>query len=474
MTEPCDLTAQAARQHMVRRDLSPVELLNSCLARIEDVNEAINAITAMDVPRARSEAAAAERAFAQGDDLPPLTGLPVGIKDLNRTAGLRTTYGSLLHADDVPTEDEGMVARLRRAGAIILAKTNTPEFGAGSNTDNRVFGATRNPYDPARTPGGSSGGSAAALATGMLPLAHGSDTGGSLRNPATWCGVVGFRPTPGLVGRGGRTLNYTHFNVQGPMGRNVADASLLLAGLAGDESRDTLAGPCTPSSFVDLPDIDLSRLRVAWSTDFGGSAPIDDTIRQTFENVIGEIAPLFGACTNQNPDFTAAREVFWTLRCIYYVASHEDRVAQHRDLLSPNIVSNFEAGLKMTLADVARSEKLWSKLYADFQDYFADIDLMIVPGNAVSPFLIADGIPKSVGGKPMQNYVDASLIRSALTLTGHPVIAVPAGRDAVGMPFGVQVVGRRRGDLDLLAAAKALESAINARPALALPKPMQR
>lgn len=472
MTEPCDLDAQEARLRMVRRDLSPVELLNSCLGRIEDVNGTINAITAMDVPRARSEAAAATAAFAKGDALPPLTGLPVGIKDLNKTAGLRTTYGSLLHADDdVPTEDEGMVARLRRAGAIILAKTNTPEFGAGSNTDNRVFGATRNPYDLARTPGGSSGGSAAALATGMLPLAHGSDTGGSLRNPATWCGVVGFRPTPGLVGRGGRTLNYTHFNVQGPMGRTVADAGLLLAGLAGNDSRDTLAGPCDPASFVDLPDVDLSGLRVAWSTDFGGSAPIDDTIRQTFARVIGEMTPMFGSCAERDPDFAAAREVFWTLRCIYYVASHEDRVAKHRDLLSPNIVSNFEAGLKMTLPDVARSEKLWSKLYADFQDFFADIDLLIVPGNAVSPFLIADGIPKSVGGKPMQNYVDASLIRSALTLTGHPVIALPAGRDSVGMPFGVQIVGRRRGDLDLMAAARALETAMRTHPALTLPKP---
>ncbi|MDA0998104.1 MAG: amidase family protein [Proteobacteria bacterium] len=475
MTDACDLDAVLARRRMRARELSPVELLKSCLERIEDVNGTINAIVAMDIPRARADAAAAERSFAQankkGGNLPPLTGLPVGIKDLNRTAGLRTTYGSLLHKDDVPDTDEAMVARLRQAGGIILGKTNTPEFGSGSNTTNKVYGATKNPYDPERTPGGSSGGSAAALATGMLPLAHGSDTGGSLRNPATWCGVVGFRPTPGLVGREGRTLNYTHFNVQGPMGRTVADAALLLSGLAGDESRDTLAGPCRPEDFDGLPETDLSKLRVAWSVDFGGTAPIDDAIRATFNNVIAEIAPLFAHCVPRDPDFSAARDIFWILRCIYYVASHEDRVAQHRDVLSPNIVSNVEAGMAMTLADAARAERQWSKLYAGFQDFFADIDLLIVPGNAVSPFLIKDGIPTSVGGKPMQNYVDASLIRSALTLTGHPVIALPSGLDSVGMPFGVQIVGKRRGDLALLAASAALEAAIQARPALRLPRP---
>lgn len=475
MTQPCDLSAIDARRLMKARELSPVELLDSCLSRIESLNGTVNAITAMDEARARREAAAAEKAFAAGDAAGdaagPLSGLPVGIKDLNITAGLRTTFGSLLHENDVPDTDEAMVARLRAAGAIVLAKTNTPEFGSGSNTTNRVFGPTRNPYNVERTPGGSSGGSAAALATGMLPLAHGSDTGGSLRNPATWCGVVGFRPTPGLVAREARTLNYTHFSVQGPMGRSVADASLMMAGLAGNDVRDALAGPCTPEGFIDLPDCDLSKLRMAWSTDFGGSAPIDENIRTSFAAVMNEIAPWFGDSGAHDPDFTDARDIFWTLRCVYYVASHEERVANHRDLLAPSIVSNYEAGLSMTLPDVARAERAWTKLYKAFEAFFADIDLLIVPGNAVSPFLIADGIPKSVGGKVMENYVDASLIRSALTLTGHPVIAIPAGVDALGMPFGVQVVGKRRGDLDLLSAAKALEEKIRAHPALALAPP---
>ena len=295
MTQSCDLSATEARRLMRTGELSPVELLESCLERIAAVNGAVNAITAMDEVRARTEAAAAEKAFASGEDAGPLAGLPVGIKDLNATQGLRTTYGSLIHENDVPDADEAMVARLRHAGAIVLAKTNTPEFGAGSNTTNRVFGATRNPFDLERTPGGSSGGSAAALAAGMLPLAHGSDTGGSLRNPATWCGVVGFRPTPGLVAREARTLNYTHFSVQGPMGRTVADAALMMSGLAGDDGRDALAGPCAPADFADLPGVDVSKLRVAWSTDFGGTAPLDDNIRDAFAGVMQEISPWFSA-----------------------------------------------------------------------------------------------------------------------------------------------------------------------------------
>ncbi len=471
MTQPCDLSAVEARKLMQAGEMSPVELLESCLSRIAAVNGAVNAIVAMDEDRARRDALAAEKGFRAGDTMGPLAGLPVGIKDLNATAGLRTTYGSLIHKDNIPEQDEALVARLRDAGAIVLAKTNTPEFGAGSNTTNKVYGPTRNPYDPERTPGGSSGGSAAALATGMLPLAHGSDTGGSLRNPATWCGVVGFRPTPGLVAREGRTLNYTHFSVQGPMGRSVADAALMMAGLAGDDVHDPLAGTCDPSAFTQLPDVDVSKLRVAWSTDFGGVAPLDDDIRASFKHVMDEISPWFAGCDARDPDFKDARDIFWTLRCVYYVANHEDRISKYRDLLAPQIISNYEAGLSMSLVDVAHAERGWARLYRAFEAFFEDIDLLIVPGNAVAPFKVSDGIPKSVGGKPMENYLDASLVRSALTLTGHPVIAIPAGRDALGMPFGVQVVGKRRGDLDLLAAAHALEARIKKSPTLALAAP---
>jgi amidase len=470
MTDLCDLSAWDLYHGLRQKTFSPVEVLDSCLARIETVNPTINAITALDLERARWEAQAAVE-ILQSPDAPPLTGIPIGIKDVNRTAGLRTTYGSLLHAEDVPTEDEGLVARLRDAGAIILGKTNTPEFAAGSNTTNKVFGATKNPYDLDRTPGGSSGGSAAALACGMVPLAHGSDTGGSLRNPATWCGVVGFRPTPGLVAREGRKLIYTHFGVQGPMARNVRDLSLMLAGFAANDARDALAAPVEATDFMNVAEVDLSKLRVAWSTDFGGIAPIDDDIVVTFRERIADLAPTFATCEERTPAFADARDIFWVQRCVSYVANHKERVEKHRAVLSPNIVSNVEAGLSMSLDDVAWAERAWSKLYSGFQEFFADIDLFIVPGNAVAPFKIADGIPKVVGGKRMENYVDASLIRSALTLTGHPVIALPCGLDKVGMPFGFQICGMRRGDLDLLAACAALEDLIRATPTLRVAPP---
>lgn len=468
--ELCDYDALSMRKMLRGGDVSATELLENCLARIETVNGTINAITAMDVDRARDEAAAAEKTL-KDVDAPPLTGIPVGIKDLNRTAGLRTTYGSLLHKDDVPDKDEALVTRLREAGAIILAKTNTPEFGSGSNTTNRVFGATLNPYDHVRTPGGSSGGSAAALATGMLPLAHGSDTGGSLRNPATWCGVVGFRPTPGLVAREQRSLNYTHFSVQGPMARTVDDIGLMMTGLVGNDGRDVLAGPCDPGAFLDLQRTELSKLRVAWTTDFGGVAPVDNGIAESFRDRVASVAHLFGSCEERHPDFSNARDIFWVLRCVYYVANHKDRVAQHADALSPSIVSNTEAGLKMSLSDVAWAESAWVDLYQAFQIFMADVDLLLVPGNAVPPFLVADGIPTSINGKPMENYVDASLVRSALTLTGHPVLALPCGLDHIGMPFGFQIVGKRRGDLELLSAASVLENEINSIDGLKLARP---
>ncbi|MEK9753251.1 MAG: amidase family protein [Rhodospirillaceae bacterium] len=471
MTEPCDLTAVELRRLIGAGELSPVALLESCLQRIEDVNGAVNAITAMDVPRARAEAEAAEKAVRAGAELPPLHGLPIGIKDLNATQGLRTTYGSLLYKDNVPSADEGLVTRLRAAGAIVLAKTNTPEFGAGSNTTNKVFGATRNPFDLERTSGGSSGGSAVAVATGMLPLAQGGDTFGSLRAPATWCGVVGFRPTPGLVAREGRPLNYTHFSVQGPMARDVRDAALMMTGLVGYDPRDAMSFPADPRDFLDIAPADVSKLRVGWTADFDGTAPLDDDIRACFADAVAALAGTFKTFERREPAFPGVRDVLWTLRCLYYLANHSERVRDHADLLSPNIVANVKAGQAMTLADGGGAERAWSKLYAAFEAFFADIDILVVPGNAVSPFRLADGIPKTVGGKPMENYVDASLVRSIITLTGHPVIAIPLGRDRLGLPFGIQVVGPRRADAFTLAAAMALEDHLQANAATARPCP---
>ena len=309
------------------------------------------------------------------------------------------------------------------------------------------------------------------MATGMLPLAHGSDTGGSLRNPATWCGVVGFRPTPGLVPRESRPLNFSHFSVQGPMARSVADVALMMAGLVADADRDPLTGPCDPSAFLDLEPFDLGIVRAAWTEDFGGVAPVDNNIRACFQAVIGKLGSSFGTISADDPDFADAGDCFWTLRCVNYLASHTKRYETHGEKLSPNIIANIEDGRKMSLADVAEAEVQWRRIYTTFQDYFEDKDVLIVPGNAVPAFLIEDGIPKEVNGQPMANYMGASLIRSALTLTGHPVLALPCGLDHLGLPFGVQLVGKRRGDVELLRIAMALETEFANIPGLERPVP---
>jgi amidase len=464
MNDLTELSATEARCLIGLGELSPTELLEACIRRIETVNPKVNAIVAIDLEQARREAKIAENAVLAGNALPPLHGLPIGIKDLNVTKGLRTTWGSKLFENYVPTEDEGLVARLRAAGGIIVGKTNTPEFGSGTATNNFVYGPTRNPFDLERTSGGSSGGAAAALATNMLPLCQGGDTGGSLRNPATWCGVVGFRSTPGLIPQENRTINYTHFNVQGPMARSVSDIALMMAGCVGNDDRDPMANPCNPQTFLKIKPANLENVRVAWTEDFGGDAPLDDGIRECFKKVIAVLANTFQSLDCRNPNFSDARDCFWTLRCVSYLATHQTRYDNHRNILSKNIIANIEAGHKMSLSDVSIAETQWRKIYRDFEVFFRDIDLLIVPGNATPAFRIEDGIPREINGKKMENYMDASLIRSALTLTGHPVLALPCGFDYLGLPFGLQLVGKRRGDIELLQISMALEAILAKNP----------
>jgi len=471
MTEPCDLSAVDLRRLIGERKLSPVELLASCLKRIDAVNGTVNAFVALDAEGALARARDIEAEIARGADPGPLAGLPIGIKDLVNVKGMRTTYGSLLFKDHVPDADDGQIARLRQAGAIILGKTNTPEFGAGANTTNRVYGATTNPFDPARTPGGSSGGSAAALACSMVPLAQGSDTGGSLRAPATWSGVVGFRPRPGAVAHERRALPLTYFAVQGPMGRSVADTALLYSAQAGSaHAGDPMGFPLDASGFADLTPAGLGGLRVAFSEDLG-SAPVDDGIKRVFRARTGKFRHVFKEARDGHPDIAGVRDAFWVLRCVYYMANHKERVEKHRELLSPNIVMNTEAGYGMTLADVAAAEVAWRQWYDRFQAFMEDVDLLILPGNAYPPYRLDTGAPTEINGVAMENYMDASLIRSALTLTGNPVIAVPCGLDETGAPFGFQIAGKRHGEAELLAAALALETLLNADPEMARPIP---
>lgn len=457
MTEPCDLTAVEARRLIGRKALSPLELTDSCIARIEAVDGNVNAMVTRCFDRARSEAKAAEHAVARGDDLGLLHGLPMGVKDLNVTEGVLTTYGSPIHAENVPLEDERIIAVLRKAGAIVIGKTNTPEFGAGANTKNAVFGATGNPFDPKRICGGSSGGSAVALATGMASICTGSDTGGSLRTPASFCGVVSHRGTPGLVPSDKRGVGLTTYNVQGPMARNVADTSLMLAAMAGNDPCDPLSGPVDTSSFVEIEDIDLSQLRVAWSTDLG-CVPIDNDIARIFEERVGKIASSFKSCERRDPDMKRALDVFWIIRGVGFLAGRMDAYRNTPELLGPNVTSNVEAALKMTAEEIGWANAEQTAIYRRFQHFFEDVDVLLCPGNSVPPFPVEQLYCDEINGVKTANYVEWLGIASAITLTGHPVTMVPTGLDQTGAPLGMQVVGpRRHADRFTIGVAAAVE-----------------
>ncbi|MCW3475781.1 amidase [Limobrevibacterium gyesilva] len=476
MTEPCDLTALEARALIGRKQLSPVELLESCIARIDAVDPAVNAMVARDDAAARAAAKQAEAAVMRGDELPALHGLPIGIKDLTATKGLRTTWGSPIFADHVPDQDEAMVANLRAAGAIVVGKTNTPEWGAGANTRNAVYGATGNPFDTTRSAAGSSGGSAVVLATNMVPIASGSDMGGSLRNPAAFCGIVGFRPTPGLVPSETRGLGWSGLSVQGPMARTVPDTCLLLSAMVSDDSRDPLATTVhgqqirRPGDFHPPAQVDLSRLRVALTPDFG-FAPTERHIAEVFAEKTGLFRHVFGRAEDTTPDCAGADEAFEILRATNFLASHLERVRTRPQDVGPNVRANVEEGLKYTAADVARGCVLQTALYRRWQDFFATHDVVITPSITISPRPWTELYPAEIDGKPTRTYFHWLSLAYAVTLAGHPAVSLPVGLDRNGMPFGLQIVGPRGGDAFVLSVAAELERLLAGDPRTARPVP---
>jgi amidase len=469
MTDLCDLSALELRRLIGAKRISPVELLASCRARTLRIDGAVNAFAATCWDRAETEARAAERAVMAGEALGPLFGLPIGIKDLALTGGLRTTFGSPQFADFVPEADERQVAAVRRAGAIVVGKTNTPEFGAGANTVNPVHGPTGNPFDPVKTCAGSSGGSAVALATGMVPLATGSDMGGSLRNPAAYCGVVGFRPSPGAVPHELRLLGWSPLGVQGPMGRTVADAALLFSVLRGSDFRDPLSWPHHPGDQLEA--VDLGSLRIAISEDLG-FAPVDDGIRQVFRQAMSQIRGVFARADDRDPPLDqSADEAFEVTRAINFLAGHADTYRARPEVLGPNVKANVEQGLKMSLEDVARAMKAQTTLYRAFLEFMTGYDALICPAMAVPPFPHAQLYVEAINGRRLRTYFHWLALAYGLTLTAHPVACIPCGRDHTGMPFGIQVCGRRYGDERTLAIAAALEHHLQSIPELARPVP---
>lgn len=463
-TSLCDLSAVDLRRLLLAKEISPVEVLAECQARIDAVNPLVNAIVAEDRTAAAVAAAAAEAAILRGETEPPLLGLPVGIKDLNETAGLRTTFGSPAFAEHLPAKDDAFVATVRAAGAIIAGKTNTPEFGAGANTTNAVYGATANPYDLALTCGGSSGGSAVAVATGMLPLANGSDLGGSLRTPAGYCGIVGYRATAGLVPTARKKMVWSPLWTEGPMARSVADLLLFLSAIAGEDPSDPLSGFATGADFENLRPARLSNLKVALSEDLG-AAPVSLEVRSLFRRRCERLAELL-PCEAADPGLGNLDRCFEVLRAVGFLGEMKDMVVRSPELVGPNVTANVQLGLTFSAADVAEALITQTRLYHRFLAFMEDYDLLICPVAAVQPFDKTQLFPTEIDGQPLATYISWVAITYALTLVGHPVLVLPCGLDDKGLPFGIQLVGRKGRDRELLRIGLALEEAMTGQPEL--------
>jgi amidase len=436
------------------RAVSPVEVLDAHLAAIERFNPRINAIVTLAAERARADARAAEAAVMRGEPLGPLHGVPVGIKDETPTAGIRTTWGSMLHADHVPTEDAEVVTRLVRAGCILLGKTNTPEFAAGGNTVNRVFGATRNPWNPALSAGGSTGGGAAALATGLVALAEGSDFGGSLRIPAAFCGVVGLRPTPGLVPRVPNALPWHEQNVNGPMARTAEDLAAMLDAQSGPSRRSPASRPAPWRSALEIVAAvrDARGLRIAYCADLGGVG-VEREIETACRAAAFALRDAGAGVEEVEFDPSGAREAFTTLRALAMVGTHFERL-DRLDVLNDNLAGNIRAGLAVHATDVAAAEAQRLAIWRRFERLFARFDLLLAPTVPVAPFPVEQNYPAEIAGRRIENYIDwvaSTFIPSLCTL---PAASVPAGRSRAGLPIGLQIVGAQLSEPTLLACAK--------------------
>ena len=456
--ELCFLTAIELTQRIRARSISCVEVMEAHLRQIERVNPQVNAIVTLAPEQALARARAADAALRRSDAVGPLHGLPVAHKDLVQTKGMRTTFGSPIYADFVPDVDDLIVTRIRNAGAILIGKTNTPEFGAGSQTFNPVFGATRNPYDLSKTCGGSSGGAAVALACGMLPIAEGSDTGGSLRNPASFCNVVGFRPSPGRVPSCSDRAAWQTLSVPGPMARTVADAALLLSAMAGPHPCSPIALQKPGAHFRQPLDRDFRGVRVAWSRTLGG-LPVDPEVTAVLEQARLALEAIGCIVEEAEPDFTGADEAFKVWRAWGYEQKLGELADTHRDRLKETILWEIERGRALTGPQIGRAERLRTALYHRMRRFMKTYEFLALPVVQVPPFPIEQPYVTEINGVPMETYIDWMRSCYYISIIGFPAISVPAGFTRDGLPVGLQLVGRHHNDFGVLQLAHAFEQA---------------
>jgi amidase len=450
---------ELARLYRARKT-SPLEVMQTVLARIDALNPVVNAYVTVARESALAEARRATQTLRRRTSLPPLHGIPVSIKDLNATKGIRTTWGSVLFKDYVPAEDDLVVERLKAAGAIVVGKTNTPEFGAGGNTFNALFGATRNPWNTALSSGGSSGGAAVAVACGMGPIAQGTDLGGSVRVPASFCGVLGLRPTPGLVPAYPKMLAWDTLSVTGPLARTVGDVALMLSALAGPDDRAPISYEVDTSHFaraVKAPSI--KGWRIAWAPDLQGVLPVDGAVVQVVEDATRVFRSLGAKVETASPDFSAMKEIVRGTRALTMTALEIEKVPGWRERLQKDLVRDIDHGLTRSAQDVARAEVLRSALWHRVREFMATRDLLVLPTVAILPFPVEQLYPTEINGKTLDDYTEWFYLTYAITLTGLPAMSVPCGFTPSGLPVGLQIVGRRRQDAAVLRAAAALEAA---------------
>jgi amidase len=451
----CLLPAVELARRLRARELSARELLEASLARRDQVDGLLNAMVTRDDEGARARASELDEALVRTGPVGPLHGLPVAHKDLLPTAGMRTTFGSTLFADHVPAVDAVLAARVRAAGGVRVGKTNVPEFGAGSQTTNPVFGTTRNPYDPALTAGGSSGGAAVALATGMAALADGSDMGGSLRNPASFCGVFGLRPTPGRVPALPAVDAWFDLSVVGPMGRCAADAALLLQATAGPDLADPLALP-EPGSVFGVPlERDLRGVRVAWGGTLG--LPFQAEVLDAFAAARPGVASLGVALTDAEPDVRGADEVFRVLRGWHMATTIGAAVERAGDAVGEVVRENIAYGRTVTADQLAAAVQRRTRLLAAAAEFFSEHDYLLMPVSQVLPFDAGTRWPREVAGVPMPDYLGWMRSAYLVSVLRVPAASVPVGASPQGLPVGLQVVGRPGDDLGVLRVAAALE-----------------
>ena len=454
----CFLPAADMAAAIRKKKISPCEIVEAVLGRIEKVNSEVNAYCTVVPEMAREAAQKAEEKVLRRDILGPLHGVPFSVKDLTLTKGVRTTFGSKVFEHFIPQEDGLIVERMKNAGAILIGKTNTPEFGAGANTYNSVFGATRNPWKLTHTCGGSSGGSAVALACGLGPLATGSDLGGSLRIPASFCGVVGFRTTPGLIPMFPSILAYDNLAVEGPMARTVGDTALMLSVIAGEDPRAPISFPSDPRAFLSaVVSPEIRGLKAAWSPDLK-ILPVDREVREIAGQAARRFADLGCSLEEAEPNLQGVREIIYVTRSMRMLASHAEKLREWREKMNSNLVWNIEQGFTLTPQRIAEAEKERTNLYRRVREFFTRFDLLLTPTVAVPPFPVEMSYPQEINGKAMDNYTDWLLMTYAITLTGYPAISIPCGFTQEGFPVGLQIVGRKLAEPTVLRAAAAFEA----------------